>query len=243
VSARGLILAVQFLTRVPTPQVRDFEDRDLARCAVWFPLVGALVGAAVAVPLVVADDRPWLAAVLALVVWVAITGALHLDGLADVADGLGAAHRDPTRFAAVVKDPHLGAFGVVTVVVQLLVKVVLLHELAGGPWAWSVVLVPAWARWSTLVVSRWLPPLQAGMAERFAWRLRWSTVAAWAVLLAGVSAWAAPTLLVALPLTPLAGLYWRRRLGGISGDCLGATTEVLESLLLLALVLAPSTLA
>ncbi|MGY1458720.1 MULTISPECIES: adenosylcobinamide-GDP ribazoletransferase [unclassified Luteimonas] len=237
-SLRRLILAVQFLTRLPTPQVRDFRDDDLSHSAVYYPLVGVLIGLLLAVPLWGFDQRPWLAAVLALLMWVWVTGALHLDGLGDVADAFGAAHRDPQRFLAVLKDPHMGVFGVVSVVMQLLVKLVLLAELAGSPWWFGIVLVPAWARWGTLWWSRLLPPIQqAGMAERFSWKLDLHVVWLWAIALAAASV-LAPPLLVALPLAPLVAAYWRRRLGGISGDCLGASVEVVESLLLLALVLA-----
>ncbi|MCW4454334.1 adenosylcobinamide-GDP ribazoletransferase [Flavobacterium sp. MXW15] len=233
---RELILAVQFLTRLPTPQVRDFRAEDLTRSARWFPLVGLLIGAALLLPLWALEARPWLAAVLALLAWVWITGALHLDGLGDVADALGAAHRSPERFLEVLKDPHLGVFGVVAIVMQLLLKVVLLAELAGSPWLCGIVLVPAWCRWATLLWSRTLPPLQAGMAERFAWQLGIWPLLLWAPLLGALSLWLAPPLLLALLLAPLGIAYWRRRLGGISGDCLGASTEVMETLLLLALV-------
>ena len=237
-SVRRLILAIQFLTRLPTPQVKDFRDDDLSRAAVYYPLVGAIIGVLLALPLYALDGRPWLAGVLALLLWVWVTGALHLDGLGDVADAFGAAHRDPQRFLDVLKDPHMGVFGVVTLIMQLLLKFVLLTELAVGPLWFGIVLVPAWARWGTLWWSRLLPSLHgAGMAERFSWQLSLRSMWLWAVLLAAVTLFTAWPLLLALGLVPLIAAYWRRRLGGISGDCLGASVEVSESLLLLALVL------
>ena len=237
-SMRRLILAIQFLTRLPTPQVKDFRDDDLSRAAVYYPLVGAIIGVLLALPLYALDGRPWLAGVLALLLWVWVTGALHLDGLGDVADAFGAAHRDPQRFLDVLKDPHMGVFGVVTLVMQLLLKFVLLAELAASPLPFGIVLVPAWARWGTLWWSRLLPSLHgAGMAERFSWQLSLRSMWLWAVLLAAVTLFTAWPLLLALGLVPLIAAYWRRRLGGISGDCLGASVEVSESLLLLALVL------
>ena len=242
-SLRGLILAVQFLTRIPTPQLRDFREEELSRTAVWFPLVGLIIGALLVLPLGLLDARPWLAALLALLLWVWVTGALHLDGLGDVADALGAAHRRPERFLEVLKDPHMGVFGVVSIVMQLLTKFVLLAELAASP-AWlGVLLVPAWARWATtLLWSRFLPPLHPGMAEQFGWHRERGAVwdYAWGAVLIALSLWLAPALLIALLLAPLIALYWKRKLGGISGDCLGASTEVLESLLLLALIVVPA---
>ncbi|KRG84169.1 cobalamin synthase [Stenotrophomonas daejeonensis] len=238
-SVRRLILAIQFLTRLPTPQVKDFRNDDLSRSAVYYPLVGAIIGALLMLPLYLLDGRPWLAGALALLLWVWVTGALHLDGLGDVADAFGAAHRDPQRFLEVLKDPHMGVFGVVTLVMQLLLKFVLLGELATSSLWYGIVLVPAWARWGTLWWSRLLPSLHgAGMAERFSWQLSLRSLWLWALLLAAITAFVAWPLLLALLLVPLVAFYWRRRLGGISGDCLGASVEVTESLLLLALVLA-----
>lgn len=236
---RRLILAFQFLTRIPTPQVTDFRDDDLTHSAVYHPLVGIAIGLLLALPLWVLDDRPWLAAVLALALWTWVTGALHLDGMSDVADAMGAAHRDPDRFLEVLRDPHIGVFGAVTLVLQLLLKLVLLAELAGSAWWYGIVLLPAWARWGTLWWSSHLPPIrQAGMAERFSWKLGRGAVWLWPAVLAASSVLAAPPLLVALALVPLIGVYWKHRLGGISGDCLGAGIEAMETLLLLALVLA-----
>lgn len=236
--ARRLILAIQFLTRLPTPQVKEFRQDDLSRSAVYYPLVGAIIGVLLALPLYGFGDRPWLAGVMALLVWVWVTGALHLDGLGDVADAFGAAHRDPQRFLEVLKDPHMGVFGVVTLIMQLLLKFVLLTELAASPLWYGIVLVPVWARWGTLWWSRLLPSLHgAGMAERFSWQLSLRSMWLWAVLLTVITAFVAWPLLLALLLVPLVAAYWRRKLGGISGDCLGASVEVSESLLLLALVL------
>lgn len=233
---RGLILAVQFLTRIPTPQIRDFHDDDIGRSAPWFPAVGLLVGLTVALPVELLSDRPQLAGLAGLVVWVWVTGALHIDGLGDVADALGASHRDPARYAAALKDPHMGAFGVVTVVLQLIAKLVLLSELAQQDLTWVIVLVPAWARWISLTLPRLTTSLQAGLGERFGGQITWPTVAVWLVALSAVSVVTQPVLLVAVPLAGLTAVYWHRRLGGVSGDGLGASTEIAETLLLVALI-------
>jgi adenosylcobinamide-GDP ribazoletransferase len=102
----------------------------------------------------------------------------------------------------------------------------------------GLLLVPAWARLFTVAWSATLPSLAAGSGERFAWRPHWPSFWLCSLLLAAASAWLAPVLLLA----PLAGLCWwaylKRKLGGMTGDCLGAGIEVCESLLLLALVVA-----
>lgn len=232
----GLILAFQFLTRIPTPQVATFDDDSLGRSSRWFPVVGLVIGGLVALPLYAFDSHPLAAGWLALLLWVGVTGALHLDGLGDVADAFGAAHRVPERFMEVLKDPHLGVFGVVTIGLQLITKLILLIEIAGTDFTWAVVLIPAWTRWLSLVLSRYAPPIQAGLADRFGWQIGRISILVWALALGAASIWLAPVLLVAIPLSGLTILYWRRRIGGISGDCLGASIEVCESILLVVLL-------
>ncbi|AVG15018.1 adenosylcobinamide-GDP ribazoletransferase [Chromobacterium vaccinii] len=227
---RGLILAVQFLTRLPTPQLADFKPEWLAASARWFPAVGVIVGALLLAALRLGGlVDPWLAALLALLAWVMVTGGLHLDGLADLADALGAAHRSRERFFDVLKDPHLGSFGVLSLILAVAAKLVLLMLAArhGGP-AWGLLLVPAWARGFAVVWSATLPAIAPGSGERFAWRRDWAGMGLNLAALLALSAWLAPALLLA----PLPGLAWwaflKRRLGGMTGDCLGAGVELCE---------------
>ena len=234
----GLRVALQFLTRLPVPPVRDRSPDDLARSAVWFPVAGALIGGFVALALWGgAWVGPAFGALCALVVWALITGALHLDGLGDVADGLGAAHRSRERFLEAVRDPHAGSFAVVAIVLQLLAKLVLLAELPGAPIG-ALILVPAWARWAPLVLGPALPALGDGLGARFARGIGWRPAAFWALVLSAASLWLAPSLMGALVIVPALALFWKRRLGGITGDCHGASIEVTETLLLAVLVVA-----
>ena len=231
---RGLLVALQFLTRLPVPRVTDPSPDDLGRAAPWFPAAGLLIGLAVALAAAIGDlAGAWIAALLALLVWVAITGALHLDGLGDVADALGAAHSSPERFRAVLKDPHIGTFGVVAIVLQISAKLVVLSQVPSMVLVPALVLVPAWARWGTLVWRVAVPPLGEGLAQSFqAGDRRWRASAAWALGHGVVSLAIEPALLLALATVPLIALYWRWRLGGMSGDCHGASIEVSETLLL-----------
>lgn len=227
---------MQFLTRLPTPQLRDFDAAELPRSAHWFPLVGIIIGALLAGALWLGSRvDPWLGALLTLLLWVWITGALHLDGLADLSDALGAAHRDRERFLAVLADPHLGTFGVLSLVLQLITKLVLLMLLARGHQYWALLLIPAWARWGTLLWAR-LPPLKPGLGERFADQVKDGAFWLWLVVLMLSSA-IAPMLW----LMPVVVWLWQqfllRRLGGMTGDTLGAGVELVESAGLLILVL------
>ena len=233
---KSLLLAIQFLTRLPTPRVAASE-RDFARSMRWFPAVGLIVGALVAGAAGLgAQLDGWVAALAAATVWVGVTGALHLDGLADLADGCGAAHKDRARLLAVMADPHVGSFGVVVIVLQLLAKLVLVHALiAAGDVFPALILLPFAARIGPLVWALWLPPLHAGLGARFVEHVRISHIVGWSVLLAA-SAVAVPAILLVLPLIGLWGLWLRRTLGGVSGDCHGAGIELVETGLLVAIL-------
>src|SRR5205823_1435828 len=131
VRLRGLRLAAQFLTRVPVPAVENVSAAEFSRSSAWFPFVGLAIGAVVGLILWICSYRsPAVGAAVGLLAWVWMTGALHLDGLADLSDALAAAHRDPQKFFAVLADPHLGAFGVVSIVLMLILKVMGLAQLA-----------------------------------------------------------------------------------------------------------------
>lgn len=239
---RGLILAVQFLTRLPTPAVADYDPQALSRSAVWFPWVGMLVGGCVSLAMLLAMQisdtlaQTWLVALLGLVAWVWVTGGLHVDGLSDLADALGAAHRDPERFQAVLKDPHTGSFGVMVIVLLLLAKLILLMLWAEASLSLlALLLVPAWARWGAICWAFLLPPLASSQhGERFAWALRPSDLWWSGALLLLLCLWLMPALLWALPAIGLWLWFLHRQLGGMCGDALGAGVEVVEVLVLLA---------
>lgn len=231
---RSFSHAVQFLTRLPAPRIDVFDPAELSRSALWFPVVGAGVGIIVAAALWTgALASPWIGALLGLFAWVWVTGGLHLDGLGDVADALAGSHRSPERFLQILRDPHLGAFGTMAITLQLIAKLVLLAQIATVPAFAQLALIAAWARLGPAVWSLAVPPLAAGSAERFAKDLDPRVVAAEAAVLALLSAWIAPLLFAAVIVIGGIAVYWRYRLGGVTGDCLGAGVEVTETILLL----------
>jgi adenosylcobinamide-GDP ribazoletransferase len=237
VAVKGLVLALQFLTRLPMPRVAASAE-DFAQSMRWFPAAGAVIGMPVAgAAWAGARIDPWTGALAALVVWVLVTGALHLDGLADLADASGAAHKDRARMLAVLADPHVGSFGVVAIALQLVAKIVLLHGLVErGMWL-PLATIPFAARIGPLAWTLWLPPLHEGLASRFRSAVRPAQAGVWALVLLGV-AWFVPALLTAPVLIALWGFWLRRRIGGISGDGHGAGIELVETGLLAALLLA-----
>ena len=231
---RSLIFALQFLTRLPLPSASPAGPETLVAAAKWFPLVGLLIGVLLAaVHALGAQVDPWLGALFATIFWIAITGALHLDGLADLADALGGAHRDPAKLLAIMHDPHTGVFGSIALWSILSAKLVLLMLLARQPNAlWMLLLIPAWARLGPLIWSQTLPFLREGLGQQCA---RAPQIAVWLIWLAllGVASWrVAPGLLFAPLVLALWWLFLKRRVGGMNGDCLGAGVEVSEALLL-----------
>jgi adenosylcobinamide-GDP ribazoletransferase len=233
---KGLIVAIQFLTRLPTPRIAVSSD-EFAASMRWFPAVGLIVGALVAgAGWAGARIDPWTGALCALVVWVAVTGALHLDGLGDIADASGAAHKDREQLLAVLSDPHVGSFAVVTIALQLLAKLVLLHALLDAGAFVAIALIPFAARIGPLVWSRALPDLHAGLGSRFRNAVRPIDFVIWSLALVA-AAWVSPSLLFAPMIFLLWGWWLLRKIGGISGDGHGAGIELGESLLLAAALL------
>jgi adenosylcobinamide-GDP ribazoletransferase len=238
-AVRRLIVALGFMTRLPVPQVAT-RVNDFAQAIRLYPLVGLVIGGIVAaVGMGGAWFDPWIGALAALVAWVWITGALHLDGLGDVADGLGAAHGDRQRLLAVMADPHVGSFGVVAIVLQLLAKLVLLHALLPGDWL-ALIAIPAVARLGPLVWAKALPPLKAsGYGAGIAGATRLRDLLGWLALLLP-AAMLRPGLLAGPVLIGAVLIAFRRKLGGMTGDAHGAGIELVEAgLLLFAAMLLP----
>jgi adenosylcobinamide-GDP ribazoletransferase len=246
-------VALQFLTRLPAPRWVGFEPAWLNASARHFPLVGALVGALGAAVLLFASMLwpPTVAALLALAATMFITGAFHEDGLADTLDALGGAV-PRERALAIMKDSRIGSYGAVALIVVLGARVALMAALCVGPWPFLVaamVLSQAFGRAGAVALMALLP--YAGDAEHAKakplataiGRVEWTTALAWAVGLLAVAAGAGAITLAraAAVLAATAGVtlllrgWLRRRLGGYTGDTLGATEQFIEVALLLAL--------
>jgi len=237
---RGLILAFGFLTRIPMPALADFKQEELSSSAIWFPLVGLSIGLLlILVALLGITASPWIAALLVVLLWLGISGGLHLDGAADLADGLGASHRDPERLLAVMKDPHTGAFGVMAIVAILLTKLVTVAWIVESPDIdlWVLLLIPAWARLGAIFWSQTLEPLAAGSGEAFVWQVDAKIYWIWSAALFLLSLIFVSFMFALAAVGAL--LLWRSylkwRLSGMSGDCLGAGIEYCECLMLLAI--------
>lgn len=253
---RSFLAALRFLTVLPLPGAHFLDDADgsasstssWGRATAWYPAVGLLLGAI----LVVLDwGLRWLfpeavAAALLLFAWVALTGALHLDGFIDCCDGLLApVSRD--RRLEILRDVHAGAFGIVGVALLLLVKYAALAALPGETHLPSLLLVPALARWCMTGAVLLYPYARSGpglgqKAKTGAGRPQLALATATALLACALAWWAglgwsALLLLLLAALTGLMVAQWiQARLGGLTGDAFGAICEVVETVGLLVLV-------
>jgi cobalamin 5'-phosphate synthase/cobalamin synthase len=237
---RRLAVAVAFLTRLPVPGAAGFDGGDVGRAAPLFPAAGALLGALVALAgwLLAPRLPPLLSGALLAALAALLTGALHLDGLADTADGLGGG-RTREDALRIMRDHAVGAYGATALVLMLLVEVAALASLVGRPGAtaWIVLAFTA-SRWAPVALSRFLPSARAGTGLGAATAAHVSTTALGvATVMAALAA--APlrlhglaALLAAAALAAAFGALCRRRLGGVTGDTLGASAQLVEALVL-----------
>ena len=236
----GLAAALGFLTRLPLPGRRRDELRDVALSQAWFPAVGLLIGLALlGVDRAVSRALPPVSvAVVDVVALTVFTGALHLDGLADAADGLFGGHDAASRLA-IMHDVRTGTFGMVAVVCVLALKFAGIAGLPDGLRFESLLLAPCLARLAMVVAIAAFPYARStGIGASF-------HAAAWpgAALAAGATALVAAVVLLgangvyavafAVGCGLLFGAIATQLVGGMTGDLYGATLEMSEACLLL----------
>lgn len=234
------LTAVQFLTRVPVPTVRDFQPDSTARSARYFPLVGALVGLASGAVLI-ATSQVWsglLPALLATAAGILITGAFHEDGLADAADGLGGG-QTPGRRLEIMKDSRVGTYGVLALVLGVALKVAALAQTPIPLLLASLVAAHACGRGAAVLAMRLLPyagdrastkvkPVADGVTTvEVLVALTFAALATIPVLLLAPVA-TMTALAAAAVCAVVMALLAKRLIGGWVGDTLGATEQVFE---------------
>lgn len=236
-----LRIAIKFLTIFPIRLAKEPKPEQIGQSAVWFSLVGLMLGTILygAGWVLQFIFPPLVVAVVVTALWAFLTGGLHLDGLADCYDALFLA-ATPERRLEIMRDPHLGTFGVVGLILHLLLKVSLLASLV--PFLpVPLLLSPTLARWLLLLAAR-QPQARPqglgadfalGLSPRFIWLSALLPVAL--ILFGGLQA----LLAAGLAFLALVGLLRlaRSRLGGVTGDVLGMTIEVTELAVLLGSVI------
>jgi adenosylcobinamide-GDP ribazoletransferase len=238
--ARALRVAALFFTRLPLPSLPVLRPGDERRSTTYWPLIGAGVGAAIACAWWLAAWAwpPGVAAAIALAVGLLLTGALHEDGFADVCDGLGGG-RTRERALEIMRDSRIGAFGAIGLVMLLGLKWQAMAALPSAVLPGAVIAAHALSRGSLVAMTFVLP--YARVDGRTAQRMAGCLDARFAgtvvlsllpLLLLAPAAW--PACVAAMMLVWAGGFFWfRRRLGGYTGDCLGATQQLGEVAVLL----------
>lgn len=245
--SQPLLLALQFLTRIPMPDIGRVDAAVVGRSLLWYPLVGAFIGCLLwllQVLLQVLLPQLWsLQAALVLLLWCLLSGGLHLDGLADSADAWAGGLGDRERTLALMKDPTCGPAAVMVLVLLLLVKFSALTALLATAPGW-LVLAPVVARALLLLLFLTTDYVRAGglgevLAQSFPRQHARFLLAALALLLVLVNGSLGITvLLCSLLLFVAVRQLMITRIGGTTGDTAGALVELSEAAVLLALLLA-----
>jgi adenosylcobinamide-GDP ribazoletransferase len=249
-----LLTAVQFLTRLRVPSV-PFEQDSLARSVKFFPIVGLLIGSgSVLLYIALAPHLPLLIVGLLVVVYlVAITGCIHEDGLADSADGFGGGwERD--RVLTIMRDSRIGTYGTAALALSLFARILLIASLPRTQVGAYLIVAPVLSRWTTLPLSFYLPPARErgpdsredqingrqiderqidGQGARIArlttrGSLIIGSLLTFVIVFPLLRARAHVPVLITLGVTLGTALYYRHRIGGITGDCFGATNQLTE---------------
>lgn len=242
---RAFVLALQLLTRLPVPSLGSpLQPRELGLAVLFFPLIGGLIGVLLAgLNTVLWLSDPGVAAALVLTVWVVLTGGLHLDGLADAADAWIGGQGNRDRTLTIMKDPRSGPIAIVAISLLLLNKFTALQALLGGDGRIALMLTPVLGRTLMVLLLLSLPYVRPeGLGAPYAHylpRISCSLmVAVVGVATLALLGWQGGLLLgvLAVGFLGFRQALWRR-LGGVTGDFLGAACEVTEAVVLLALVL------
>jgi adenosylcobinamide-GDP ribazoletransferase len=246
---RNIITALQFLTVFTLKKDHQVDENDLARSMTYFPFVGFLLGL-----ILVWSDRLFscffpdtISNIFILLLSALLTRALHLDGLADTVDGIMGGTDAASRLA-IMKDSRIGTSGVLAVVFVLLTRYVCLNNLFGEYKNAALLTAPAFSRWSQmLMMFRAEYGRKSGLGRAFVGHVRTGGLVVASVVSLGISAFVIVNdfrtgmLAIGIPLAIAAfTLLWRwfitRKVGGVTGDSVGAASEMNETLTLLLFV-------
>lgn len=237
---KSFLLALSLLTRIPAGSFDEITDQDSGQSALFYPLIGLLIGFILYLPILLFPSTPpHFLAVFIVTLWAIITGGLHLDGLADSADGWLGGLGDKERTLSIMKDPVVGAGGAIALVCFLLLKASALSVLIENNTAWLLIITPMVGRLMILFTFHTTEYAnKTGMANSVVENL--PKQASLIILALGfisvcfVNIWGLLIVLV--------GFFFLRRLmikrlGGCTGDTVGATVEISEMLFMSGLVL------
>ncbi len=234
---KSFFAALQFLTIIPLPRALGGDESSLRKSVIFFPIIGALIGTAAALSdfMIIKALPQTVVTVLVVIFLMAVSGGLHMDGLADTADGFFSS-RPRERILEIMKDSRIGAMGVMAIVSVLMLKVSLLDAVQ-QPARWPVIiLMPVAGRCALVIMMKALPYVRqkGGLAAIFqdggsSFLIIWSIVflcaAGWfSFMWAGIVA-----ALASLTVVLLFIVWCHLKIGGFTGDTLGAVCELAEA--------------
>ena len=239
----GFLAALRFLTIVPLTWRCEQDGRFFGAALAWFPIVGLLIGiaAAVLVSCLSPFFPPAVSAVAVIILLAGASGCLHLDGLADSSDGLLSA-RTRERILEIMRDSHTGAMGVIAIVVVLLGKYAALSSLEGSMLIFTVIAMPLAGRCAIVLTMACLPYARDGeglgrlfYASSTRLSALWALVFLTIILTFGGSPMVFSTLVAVLATVLFFSLWCRSKIGGATGDTLGAVCELTEMMVAMAM--------
>ncbi len=233
---KRFLLAVQLLTKIPIVWHLDVNEEDFGRSMAYYPLVGSIIGG-ILILLNLGVSRLFsslASSILVVVFWIYFTGGLHLDGFADMADGI-AGGRDKTSILRIMRDSSIGAKGAVAVFCLLLIKIGFLAEIPTQLGNQTLLLCPMLGRWAMVLIStvNRYARSENGMGKIFVENVRKRDLAV-ATLVTSVplflyqSATLIFPLIATLMTVAIVTCISRKKIGGITGDIIGATNEITE---------------
>lgn len=227
------LFALQFLTILPVRLKRSPEERDITNSTVFFPFVGLIIGIILYIMFLIFKKifPVFLSDSLLLSFWVLITGAMHLDGVADVFDGFYGG-KERNEVLRIMRDPHHGAIGTIGLVVFILLKFAGIHSLPQEIKPGALLILPAVSRGIVVILLYLLPYARDdGKAKNFTGVPVWNALISTSIsfvlsLLLGINGMIMFLLLILLLI--LLFFSFKRVLQGITGDCIGFSIEAIE---------------
>ena len=234
--------ALQFLTIFPWPKRADRSADEIARGTTFFPVIGLLLGLILVLVNRILEPfaSPGLSSVALVALLALLTRGLHLDGLGDTFDGLGAGG-DRERMLRIMDDSHTGAFGLIAIVLLLFFKIHAIESVDTERWR-ALLAAPVLGRWAMVLLGYGSKAAKPGLGSSLLGHLKPKQVLLASfitlVLLAAILRGRGIALMIWITLFSLASKkYFHRRLGGVTGDTFGAVGELSETSVLVFLAL------
>lgn len=236
---KSFLLALQFLTVIPI-RISKIKPGQISRSMAYFPIIGLLLGLALALAnyaLTSARFDPFTSNIILVVLLIILTGGLHLDGLSDTADALFSG-KDKPEMLRIMRDSHVGAMGVLAIISVLLLKIAFLSAVGPELTVKALILMCVLSRWSMTSSLFAFPYARAeGKAKAFKDGMTRnifiiSTLAALAIAFFILRAAGIALFVITAAFTYMAGLRMKKKIGGVTGDTIGAVSELTEVVVL-----------